>query len=1228
MLRIWSLLLWLAFASTGFAQALTRQNLAGILGFENSSLSALPAGWVGFPTDTIFVESRVVHSGNYSARIERNASSSGTFSYISAALPLDFEGKTIEWRGFIKSENVNGHVALWLREDGDTQSLAFASLQGLNLNGTRDWAEYSVSVSVVPQGKQLVFGFLLSGTGKGWVDDLSLLVDGKPVALPSPLSTDHEFDAGSHVNVTNLSTVQIKNLATLAQVWGFLKYHHPTVTEGLRHWDYDLFRILPQVLDATDSGAANAAISSWIAGLGNIVECTDCATLNSDNLYLSPSLDWIADESLLGAGLSRTLQSIHRNRKPAAKQYYISLTPNVGNPKFENELAYGSITLPDAGYQLLALFRYWNMVQYFYPNRDVMADDPARSPNYWSDVLVESIPGIALAPDSLTYQQELMKFIAKINDTHANLWTSIAVRPPTGSCQLPVDVRFIEGRPLVLRYISATAGPASGLLPGDLIEQLDGTPVNELLNQWRPFYADSNEAARLRDIGRYMTRGPCGTATVAVRRGETALNLTSSRVPVSSLDFSASYTHDLPGEAFQIISNQIAYLKLSAVQAANSASYIQAAAGTKGLIIDIRNYPSEFVVFTLGQLLVSEPTEFVRFTNADMTNPGAFHWRELLSLTPQQPHYSGKVVILVDEVTQSSAEYHTMAFRSAPGATVIGSTTAGADGNVSTVLLPGGYSSYISGIGVFYPDKRPTQRVGIIPDIEVRPTIEGIRAGRDELLERAIQILSPESTLEITIPAGGAASASTVGSGGPAQTGYAAATIASGGAPHGVAVFSIKQNGVTVSEAGVPASPPTTAARVFIDYRSSVAAIPGRISAGTINVNTGIAVVNCGTASATVSYTLRDIGGATLSTGRGPLAAGAHFAKFIDQLNEVAEDFVLPASFEIATQFASLDISSDQPLSILALRMTTNQRREVLYTTTPIADLTQPLSYAPIYFPQFADGGGYTTSLVLLNTSEGIETGTLQILDDEGNPFVVNPVGGAAESQFRYSIPKGGFARFQTDGYPATTKTGWAQLRPDAGTSTPIGAGVFSNNPGDFLINESGVPAAASTTHARVYVDLSGGHKTGLAIGNPANINTSITITAYQSDGVTGTGAGQGPLSLPAHGHTAHFANEFIDGLPAGFTGVLDITSSIPFSVLTMRSLYNERNDFLLATFPVADMTEPAPSPIVFPQIVDAGGYMTQFILIGAGGESSVTLSFHGEDGKPLAIGNSGMKRF
>jgi len=68
----------------------------------------------------------------------------------------------------------------------------------------------------------------------------------------------------------------------------------------------------------------------------------------------------------------------------------------------------------------------------------------------------------------------------------------------------------------------------------------------------------------------------------------------------------------------------------------------------------------------------------------------------------------------------------------------IGSTTSGADGNVSTIDLPGNITMYFTGLGTYYPDGTQTQRVGIIPDIEVKPTIEGIRNGIDEVLEFAL----------------------------------------------------------------------------------------------------------------------------------------------------------------------------------------------------------------------------------------------------------------------------------------------------------------------------------------------------------------------------------------------------------------------------------------------------------------------------------------------------------
>ena len=696
------LLFWVALVAPAYSQTYTRQNIATILGFENNSRAGVfPAGWNGNTTAGIIADDQVVHSGKYSARIDRTASSTPSFSGIAQSIPADFSGNTIFWRGWIKMQNVGDYVALWANQiDAKGNSVQFATLPGQGLRGTANWQFYSVSMPWNVEAKTLNFGFFLSGAGTAWVDDLQLIVDNGPAAaapnrVPTVLDSDHQFDNGSGITLTTLSSTQIANLATLAKVWGFVKYHHPAVTSGRHHWDYDLFRVMPDVLAAPDQTTALNAISTWIANMEPVSSCTACATIDTSDLSLSPDLAWLADASLLGADLSQALQNIYANRLPATSQFFVSLVNGVANPSFDHELTYPSLNIPDAGYQILALFRIWNMVQYFSPNREIMSDDPSDA-NYWSEVLLDSIPRIGLAQDAFTYQQELLRLIAKINDTHANLWTSLAARPPVGACYLPVDLRFVEGSAFVLRNTDLSGGPASGLLAGDLIIQLDGASVSDLVSQWTPLYADSNQPARLRDIAEYRTRGPCGPSTVVVDRDGQTMTLNSNRLASASIDFSRTYSHDLPGPTFQMVAPDVAYVKMGTLLRADCASDIRAAAGTRGLIIDLRDYPSDFPIYTLGGMLVTDPTPFAQFTHADIANPGAFHWWAVVQLTPSAPHYSGQVVILVDEITQSSAEFHSMAFRAVPGAIVIGSTTAGADGDVSTLPIPGGLSSLIS----------------------------------------------------------------------------------------------------------------------------------------------------------------------------------------------------------------------------------------------------------------------------------------------------------------------------------------------------------------------------------------------------------------------------------------------------------------------------------------------------------------------------------------------------
>jgi len=726
----------------GAGKPADHSDLVAALSFEASPSGVMPGGWGGGPPGTIFADDKVFHGGQRSVRLERHPDSPNNFSSIVKSIPLDFSGSTVELRGFLRTEDVSDFVGLWMREDGDTRAIAFDNMQSRHVKGTTEWTEYSIKLPVRPEATQLFFGVLVVGMGRAWADDLQLLVDGKPVweapkveRVKTALDLDREFDGGSKISLNELTKIQIDNLVTLGKVWGFLKYYHPKVTSGERHWDYELFRVLPAILAAPNHTAANTALQQWIATLGAVAPCSPCVKLNESDLYFKPDLDWIADQGMLGADLSQTLRSIRDNRLPG-KQFYVSKVVDIGNPSFDHEPSYANLKLPDPGFQLLALYRFWNIFEYWSPYRDLTQRD-------WNGVLAEFIPRIALAKNAESYRQEVLALVAQARDGHANLWNALDARPPVGNCQLPVSIRFIDQVPVISGLVSADQNNSTELKVGDVITELDGVSVAKLVERWKPYYAASNDAARLLGIGRTMTRGDCGESNVTVRRENQELKLKITRVSAASVQ-SRVNTHDLPGPVFRLLSNDVAYLKLSSVKSADAASYVQQAAGTKGLIIDIRNYPSEFMVFALGSLLVDRQTAFARFTEGDLATPGAFHWAAAESLNPEQPHYSGKVVILVDESSMSQAEYTAMAFRAVRGAIVVGSTTAGADGNVSPLGLPGDLRTMISGIGVFYPDKTPTQQVGIVPNVKVAPTIAGIRKGQDEVLQEALrQVLGP-----------------------------------------------------------------------------------------------------------------------------------------------------------------------------------------------------------------------------------------------------------------------------------------------------------------------------------------------------------------------------------------------------------------------------------------------------------------------------------------------------
>lgn len=725
------------------AEQLNRQTHLPAGWWTNSSMSSAAAAGKAYQ---VVADSVTRHGGRYSLRIQSTGQprTEGEFGVASQHVPVRFQGKTVKLTGFLKTDQVaEGYAGLWLRVDGESSTLAFDNMQARPVKGTTDWQQYTISLPLSEQAETIYVGGLLPATGTMWLDDLTLTVDDKPLAKARPKEIVHykaeqdtAFRHGSGLVIDNLSKPQLANLATLGRVWGFVKYYHPAVARGDYNFDAELLRVLPKVLASQDQQASSEVLSTWLSGLGPVPACRSCREPAAKDIRLQPDLAWLTDTKQLGPALSEQLVHLRQNRNQGP-HYYLKPAPNVGNPLFQHEEAYASQAEPDAGLRLLALFRYWNMIAYFFPYRYAIGED-------WQRVLPEFIPKFVAARSAEQYQLTALALIARIHDTHASISNSKVLNAYWGTLYAPLWVRFVEGQAVVAGYSDATLGAASGVQVGDVLLKVDGRPVAELVKAREFLTPASNEPTQLRNVGRDLLRGATPQVNLVVRRAGRELPLTVERVPAARLNLMVSYgTADDKAPAWKLLPGNIGYLSLGTIHNADLPKIMAEAQNTKGLIIDIRNYPSDFVVFSLSKYMLDKPAEFVRFSQLQLTYPGNFEHSLPLKVVPDAkvPHYPGKVVILVNEISQSQAEYTTMALRTAPRATVVGSTTAGADGNVSSIVLPGNVQTRISGIGVYYPDGRETQRIGIVPDVEVKPTLKGIAEGRDELLEKAVQLV-------------------------------------------------------------------------------------------------------------------------------------------------------------------------------------------------------------------------------------------------------------------------------------------------------------------------------------------------------------------------------------------------------------------------------------------------------------------------------------------------------
>jgi C-terminal processing protease CtpA/Prc len=572
--------------------------------------------------------------------------------------------------------------------------------------------------------KKIIFLFLLSVLSMASVN----------AQLKSSSSDSVAFFSGQ-----KLSAQKTEDLFILGKVWGVLKYFHPQVAAGKFDWDRELVTFLPGYLKIHSIKERSDSLTALIARLGEIPAKKAGNYDSIKDAKLRPDFSWINTKNFSPA-LVKNLNYILDNRAQG-DQYYIKFHREEGLniPEFVHEKMYASPLCPSAGYRLIALFRFWNVIEYWYPYKYNL-DKP------WDAVLKEHVVTITQAGTAPAYTLDIEKLVSFIKDGHSFIQSKTAMELK-GYYYWPFTVADAENKFIVASITNDTA--AAGIEKGDIIEKINGKKIEEVFAEKIQYIPASTPASGRLEFARDLKRTTDSITTIEVRRG--SITKTVSLKNVYSKKY---YDRWKPVLSYQkdssicIFPGNVLYLNVGNIKSKDSTRIKELIKSSNGLIIDVRQNMEEngeaFNPFYIISTSLKQGPSPNTFTTQQPEFAGTFKFMDPAFL-PKDPvvyHYKKRIAILTDAAVISVGETMAMDFSMAYDATLIGMPTSGTNGMNSTLIMPGNMLVGFSGTGNYWLSGKEIQRIGIQPKIIVRPSIQDYKEDRDGVLEKAIDFLS------------------------------------------------------------------------------------------------------------------------------------------------------------------------------------------------------------------------------------------------------------------------------------------------------------------------------------------------------------------------------------------------------------------------------------------------------------------------------------------------------
>ena len=542
-------------------------------------------------------------------------------------------------------------------------------------------------------------------------------------------------------------------LVALAHLDAAVRYFHPVVATNSARWDSSFAANVIAIADAPDPAEYGRRITTLMRALGDTSPPAGSAhrTLMYNGFppptsagYGGYRLEWRSADAPVsyrvemgeGAHADVRLSSATAGSATVA----VSLVPTT--PAWR-------ATYPSAGHRVLGAMRVWSTMRLFNPYQRLITES-------WDEQLRIALSAVERARDGVEYTRAIAAFAAHVHDTHVRL-SGDAVRFVVPTIPVGVQARLIENQLVVTRILDPAAASA-GLRPGDVVVSVDGEAIAARIARLTPFISASTPQSLRHVLQSSLLRGsdtmPARLVVRGAAGGDRAMTLRRSAEFLPGL---AKYR---TSSLIRVLPGNIGYVDLERLPAQMVDSAFRVLSGTKAIILDDRGYPlgtawsiaprlnvhgDGVVAAKFRRLIVSSP---------DTARTTVMQFDQPIPTAGGVAKYAGRTVMLIDERTISQAEHTGLFFEAANGTEFIGSPTMGANGDVTNFVIPGGITISFTGHDVRHADGRQLQRVGLQPVLAVSPTIVGIRAGRDEVLEAAHRFLGgtgqiPRDTVDV-----------------------------------------------------------------------------------------------------------------------------------------------------------------------------------------------------------------------------------------------------------------------------------------------------------------------------------------------------------------------------------------------------------------------------------------------------------------------------------------------